>query len=152
MIGWFEWLGIAAMMLMMAITCFDVVGAKIFRWRLLGALDMVMLSQTVAIAFAAGTTQILGRHIQVEFFFKLLPKPVQTIVDGFIHFLGLGLFGLIIWRLCELGYSFQMSGEYSATVHIPYYPFAYGIALASIPVFLVFLLVFLKSLTKKKEQ
>jgi hypothetical protein len=46
---------------------------------------------------------------------------------------------LIIWQLCALGYSFQTSGEYSATAHIPYYPFAYGIALAIIPVCLVFL-------------
>ena len=152
MSSWFEWLGIAAMLLMMAITCIDVVGAKLFRWRLLGALDMVMLTQIVAIAFAAGMTQILGRHIQVEFFFKLLPEPVQRIIDSFVHFLGLGLFGLIIWRLCVLGYSFQTSGEYSATIHIPYYPFTYGIALASIPVFLLFLQAFLKSLTKKREQ
>ena len=49
---WFEWIGLAAMLLMMVTTCIDVVGAKIFRWRLFGAIDIVMLSQLVAIAFA----------------------------------------------------------------------------------------------------
>ena len=149
---WFEWIGLAGMLLMMAITCIDVVGAKIFRWRLLGALDMVMLSQIVAIAFAASMALILGRHIQVEFFLKLLPRRARAIINSFVLLLGLGLFSVIIWRLCVLGYSFQTSGEYSATVHIPYYPFAYGIALASIPVCLVFLLEFLKSLTKNRVQ
>lgn len=150
--GWCEWLGLAGMLLMMAITCIDVVGAKVFQWRLLGAIDIVMLSQIVAIAFAVSMSLILGRHIQVEFFFKLLPRRAQAVINSFVLLLGLGLFSVIIWRLCVLGYSFQTSGEYSATVHIPYYPFAYGIALASIPVWLVFLLEFLKSLTKKVQR
>ena len=146
---WFEWIGLAGMLLVMAITCIDVVGAKVFKWPLLGALDMVMLSQIVAIAFAASMALILGRHIRVEFLFNLLPRRARAIINSFVLLLGLGLFSVIIWRLCVLGYSFQTSGEYSMTAYIPLYPFAYGIALASIPVCLVFLLEFLKSLTKK---
>jgi len=145
---WFEWIGLAGMLLMMAITCIDVVGAKVFHWRLLGAIDIVTLSQIVAIAFAASIALILRRHIQVEFVVKLLPRRAQAVIDSFILMLGLGLFIVIIWRLCVLGYSFQTSGEYSATVRIPYYPFAYGIALACIPVCLVLILKFLKSLTR----
>jgi TRAP-type C4-dicarboxylate transport system permease small subunit len=146
---WFEWIGLAGMLLVMAITCIDVVGAKVFKWPLLGALDIVMLSQIVAIAFAASMALILGRHIRVEFLFNLLPRRARAIINSFVLLLGLGLFSVIIWRLCVLGYSFQTSGEYSMTAYIPLYPFAYGIALASIPVCLVFLLEFLKSLTKK---
>ena len=145
---WFEWIGLAGMLLMMAITCIDVVGAKVFHWRLLGAIDIVTLSQIVAIAFAASIALILRRHIQVEFVVKLLPRRAQAVIDSFILMLGLGLFIVIIWRLSVLGYSFQTSGEYSATVRIPYYPFAYGIALACIPVCLVLILKFLKSLTR----
>ena len=148
--GGFEWLGLVAMLLMMVITCIDVVGAKVFRWRLLGALDYVMLSQTVAIAFAAGMALILGRHIRVEFFFRLLPQRAQKVIDSVVILIGLGLFILVIWRLFELGHNFQTSGEYSPTAYIPLYPFAYGIALASIPVCLALLLEFLKSLTKRE--
>jgi hypothetical protein len=57
---------------------------------------------------------------------------------------------VIVWRLTALGYLLQISGDYSATIHIPYYPFAYGIALACTPVCVVFLLEFLKSLKKRK--
>ena len=146
--GWFEWVGLAGLLVMMAITCIDVVGAKVFRWRLFGAIDLVMLSQTVAIAFAASMTLILGRHVQVEFFVKRLPRRAKGIVNSLILLLGFVLFIVIIWRLCVLGYSFQTSGEYSMTAYIPYYPFAYGIALASIPVCFVFLLRFIKSLRK----
>ena len=149
---WCEWLGLAALLLMMVITCIDVVGAKVFRWRLLGAIDIVMLAQIVAISFAAGMALILGRHIQVEFFFNLLPRRVQKVVNSFVILLSLGLFILVIWRLCVLGYSFQTSGEYSPTAYIPLYPFAYSIALASIPVCLILLLEFLKSLTERVQK
>ncbi len=141
--GWCEWLGIAAMLMMMMITCIDVVGAKVFLRPLLGAIDIVMLSQIVAISFAASMALIVGRHIRVEFFFNLLPRRAQAVINSFVLLLGLGLFILIIWRLGVLGHSFQTTGEYSATAYIPLYPFAYVIALASIPVCLVFLQSFL---------
>jgi TRAP-type C4-dicarboxylate transport system permease small subunit len=149
---WCEWLGLAALLLMMVITCIDVVGAKVFLRPVLGAIDIVQLSQIVAISFAAGMTLILGRHIQVEFFFNLLPRPVQAISDSVVHLLGLGLFIMIVWRLFVLGRSFQTTGEYTATAYIPLYPFAYAIALACIPVCLVLLLDFLKSLTRREQQ
>ena len=150
--GWCEWLGVAAMLLMMVITCTDVVGAKVFLSPLLGAIDIVMLAQIVAISFAAGMALIIGRHIQVEFFFNLLPRRAQAVINSFVLFLGLVLFILIIWRLCVLGHTFQTSGEYSPTAYIPLYPFAYAIALASIPVCLVLVLEFFKSLTKRVQK
>ena len=144
--NWFEWIGLAGMLLMMAITCIDVVGAKVFHWRLFGAIDTVMLSQIVAIAFAAGMVLILGRHIQVDFLIDRLPNRAQAVIDSIVLLLELGLFSLIIWQLCVLGYTFQTSGEHSQSAYIPYYPFAYCIALASIPVCFVLLLKFLKSI------
>jgi len=89
------------MLLMMVITCIDVVGAKVFRWRLLGAIDIVMLSQIVAISFAASMSLILGRHIRVEFFFNLMPRRAQPVINSFVLLLGLGLFIVIIWRLVQ---------------------------------------------------
>jgi len=149
---WFQWIGLAGLLVMMVITCIDVVGAKVFRSPLLGALDIVMLAQTVAIAFAASMALILGRHIEVEFFVKMLPRRVGAVIDSVVLLLGLGLFMVIVWRLSVLGHLFQTTGEYSATIHIPYYPFAYGIALASIPVCLVFLVKFLKSIGRMAQR
>jgi len=146
--GWFEWIGLAGLLLMMVTTCIDVVGAKVFLWRLFGAIDIVMLSQLVAISFATSMALILGQHIQVEFFYNMWSRRTQAVIGSVVLLLQLGLFMMIIWRLCVLGYSFQTSGEYSATAHIPYYPFAYGAALACIPVCLVIFLEFLKSLRR----
>ena len=78
---------------------------------------------------------------------KKMPQRAQAVVDSFIFLLSLVLFSAIIWRLAVLGYSFQNSGVSTATIYIPLYPFAYGIALASIPVWLVLLVDLLKSVT-----
>jgi TRAP-type C4-dicarboxylate transport system permease small subunit len=146
--GWFEWIGLAGMLLMMVITCIDVLGAKVFHWRLFGAIDFVMLLQIVAIAFTSSMALILGRHIQVDIFISSLPRRAQAVIDIIALLLGLGLFIVIIWQVCVLGYSFQISGEHTATTRMPYYPFAYGIALASIPVCLVYLQRFLNALMR----
>jgi TRAP-type C4-dicarboxylate transport system permease small subunit len=150
--GWFELIGVAGMLLMMTITCIDVVLAKVFKSPILGALDIVQLSQIVAISFACSMTLILRRHIQVDIVFNLLPRLAQKVINGIVLLLGLGLFIVIIWRMCVLGYSFQTSGEYSMTAYIPLYPFAYGIALACIPVCLTLVLEFLKSLTRREHK
>jgi len=131
---------------MMLITGIDVIGAKLFKWRLLGAIDIVMLSQIVAIAFAAACTLIAERHVRVEFLVSRLRARTRAVIDSIVYILCSGLFILIIWRLTVLGYSFQKTGESSATIYIPLYFFAYGVAAACIPVCLVYLTKLVKAL------
>ena len=150
--NWFQLIGVAGMLLMMVITCVDVVGSKMFKSPLLGALDFVVLAQIIAISFANSSTLISGRHIQVEFFFDLFPRPVRTFIKSTMLLTSLGLFILIIWRLGDLGYSFQKTGEYSPTAYIPLFPFSYAVAFASIPVCFVLLLEFVKTLIKGVQE
>ncbi|UCD82567.1 MAG: TRAP transporter small permease [Desulfobacterales bacterium] len=150
--GWFERVGVWGLLLMMVITCADVFGAKLFRKPVYGALDIVMLAQVVAVAFATAFSLIIGRHVTVEFFVPLLPPRLRAIVDMVISFFGLSFFILIIWRLAAFGYSLQIGGEVSATIRIPLYPFAYGIAFASIPVSLVFLVRILSAAVRIVER
>ena len=74
-------------------------------------------------------------------------KP-KAVIDSIVHLLGFGFFILIIWRLSVLGHNFQIGGEGSATARIPLYPFAYGIALACVPVCFVLLFQFLSALVR----
>ena len=130
--GWFEWIGLAGLLVVMFITCIDVVGAKVFLKPVLGAIDIVMLSQLVAISFAAAFSLILGRHVQVEFFVAKLPRRAQAVIDSIIHLLGLGLFILIIWRLCIHGYFLQTGGR---RAQLPAYPFILSPMVLPLPVF-----------------
>ena len=146
--GWFEWIGLAGLLTVMFITCIDVIGAKLFLKPVLGAIDIVVLGQLVAISFAAAFSLLLGRHVQVEFFVATLPRRAQAVTDSIVFLFGLTLFILIIWRLCVYGYSLQTGGEVSATARVPLYPFAYGIAVASVPVCLIFFLEFLNAIVR----
>jgi TRAP-type C4-dicarboxylate transport system permease small subunit len=146
--GWFEWIGLAGLLVLMFITCIDVIGAKLFLKPVFGGIDIVMLSQLVAISFAAAFSLLLGKHVTVEFFVPRLPRRAQAVADSIAFLLGLIFFVLIVWRLCVHGYSFQTGGEVSATARIPLAPFAYGIAIACVPGCVVFFLGFVNSLIR----
>lgn len=143
-----EWVGLLAIVLMMMITTVDVLGAKLFRQPVFGALDIMMIAQLIAMSFAAAIALILDRHVQVDFFVMLLPARVQAAVDCFVNLLGFFLFALVVWRLCIYGYDLQTGGEVSSTARIPFYPFAYAAAFAFIPVCLVYICGFLSSAIK----
>jgi TRAP-type C4-dicarboxylate transport system permease small subunit len=144
----FESIGLAGLLVMMLITCMDVVGAKIFLRPVPGSIDIVMLSQLVAISFAGASALLLGRHVQVDFFVPILPPRIRDIVECVMSFFALVLFLLIIWRLSAYGHSLLVGKEVSPTAYIPLYPFSYGIALACIPICLVLLSSFLKPLLR----
>ena len=141
-----EWVGLAGLILMMIITFVDVIGAKVFQAPLLGAIDLVMISQLMAVSFALAGSVILGRHVEVEFFVPLLPTSLQKIITSIVHFMGLFLFVIICWQLFKYGYFLQSGEEVSPTLRIPLYPFAYGAGLACIPVFLIYLNKFIQSI------
>ena len=143
-----EWVGLAALVLMMAVTTLDVLGTKLFLLPIFGALDIMMLAQLVAMTFAAGATLIVGLHVTVEFFIPLLPDRIQTVVDCIVSLLGFILFALIVWRLCLYSYDLQIEGEVSSTARIPFYPFAYGATLACVPVCLLYFSHFVESFLK----
>ncbi len=143
-----EWVGLAALILMMLITTIDVISAKLFLRPVYGALDIMMLAQLVAISFAVAATLILGQHVKVEFFVALLPERVQAVIECIVFLLGLLLFVLIVWRLFLYGYDLQTGGEVSSTARIPFHPFAYGVAIACIPVCLVYFSFFIRSILR----
>jgi TRAP-type C4-dicarboxylate transport system permease small subunit len=143
-----EWVGLIGFLVIMVITTLDVIGAKLFLKPIFGALDMVMQAQLVAMSFAAAATLITGRHVAVEFFVPLLPRPLQKIVAVFVNLVGLALFAILVWRLTEYAYALQTDNEVTPTARIPLYPFAYGAAFACIPVSLVYLCSLLESLVQ----
>lgn len=146
--GWAEWVGFGALFLMVALTCVDVLGAKLFRIPVFGALDIMMLAQLIAVSFAGAMALIQNRHVQVGFFMVMFPRRVQALVDILINFLCLGLFVIVVWRLFVYGLGLQSGGEETMTAAIPMAPFSYAAALATIPLCLVFLQRFLSSILK----
>lgn len=143
--GWFEWISFAGLLLMMAVTCVDVVGTKLFQAPLFGSIDMVVLLQLLGVSFAGSITLVTDRHIRVDFFWNLLPRVARNLLDSLVHLLLFGFLASLVWRLFALGFSFQAGGEESATARIPLFPFIYSAAVACIPMCLVYFQQFLQS-------
>jgi TRAP-type C4-dicarboxylate transport system permease small subunit len=140
-----ELIGLAAMIFLVFITTADVIGAKLFNRPVFGTLDAVMLSQVVAISFAAAITLIVGRHVEVEFLVRLFPKGVQMVVDLFVKLLCLTLFLILVWHLTAYAHHLQVKTEVTPTARIPVYPFAYGAAFGCIPVCLAYISIIIHS-------
>jgi TRAP-type C4-dicarboxylate transport system permease small subunit len=146
--AWLERIGIIGLLVMLGVTCVDVLGTKCFRSPIHGAIDIVMLCQVVAIAFTIAIAQIAGRHVRVELFVSRLTETSQAVIDSFIYLFQFILFALIVWRTYELGSSLATADEVSGTLFVPLYPFIFAIAVGCIPMCILFLLKFLNSVSK----
>ena len=143
---WLEWVGFAGILIIILVTTVDVVGAKAFLMPIPGSLDIVVLAQLIAASFTVAATLLAGRHVRVDFFVTLFPKRLRNIINAVVGFLGFVLFVIIVWRLALYGYALHSSGEVSPTIRTALYPFAYAAALACIPMCLIFLCQFIRSL------
>ena len=118
-----------AITFMMGLTVLDVI-LRSFRRPIIGTYELVAFSGAVVIGFAIPLTSWMRGHIFVDFFTGKLPKAAQTIFNVITRCLGIGLFSLIGWNLVKVGMDLHQSGEVSLTLQMPFYPIAYGVAVA----------------------
>ena len=142
---WGEWIGVIGIIIMVAVTCIDVVGAKLFLLPVPGCIEIVSLVQVAAIVFAVAATQREGGHISVEMFVGKLPPRLRIWVRMLTSLLGLILFLLLIYEGIGLGNEYLDAGEVTATIKIPFYPFAYAFSIALLPVAMMMLVDFIRA-------
>jgi TRAP-type C4-dicarboxylate transport system permease small subunit len=139
---WFNWIAVAGLTVMLVLVTVDIVGAKLFKQPVPGAMDLTALLGLVVIAFAVAQTQLMGRHITVNFLTVRLPKPVRLVVQSISTLLCILFFAAVIWRAFMYARDMQILGDASMTINIPLAPFAYGLALAFIPMLLILVIRF----------
>jgi TRAP-type C4-dicarboxylate transport system permease small subunit len=144
--SWGEWIGVMGIMVMVLITCADVVGAKLFLLPVPGAVEIVSLVQVAAIVFAIAATQRHGGHISVEMFVDTFHPRLRSVVKTLTSLLGLVLFVLLIYEGVGLGNSYLEAGEVTATIQVPIYPFAYAFSIALLPIAMMMLVDFIGAL------
>jgi TRAP-type C4-dicarboxylate transport system permease small subunit len=145
---WLNWVAGIGLVGMLGLTVADIIGIKLLKNPIPGAIEIVALLGVVVTAFAIAYTYVLRGHIQVEFFVMRLPVRAQTIIASFITLLGLILFALLAWRSYEYARVLQTTGEVSMTQGIPFYPFVHGMAFCCIPVCLLLLVELIKLIMK----
>lgn len=142
-----EWIGTVGILVMVVVTCADVLGAKIFNRPVPGSTEIVSLVQVAVIIFAVAATQRERGHISVEMFVLKMPPRLRATVKSLTSLAGLVLFSLLVWEGFALGNEYLEAGEVTATILIPFYPFAWGFALALVPVVMMMLCDLVEALT-----
>jgi TRAP-type C4-dicarboxylate transport system permease small subunit len=146
-----EWIGVGGVLIMVVVTCADVLGAKLLTTPVPGSTEIISLVQVAAIVFAMAATQRHKGHISVEMFVTKMTTRVRSFIKAVTSLLGLILFALLIFEGFRLGNRYLEAGEVTATVQIPYYPFAYAFSLALVPVAVMLLVDFIEVMKKAKN-
>jgi TRAP-type C4-dicarboxylate transport system permease small subunit len=136
---WGEWIGVLGVMVMVITTCADILGAKLFNLPLAGSIEIVSMVQVAALVFAVSSTQRYRGHISVDMFVEKFPPPIRSAVKVLVSLLGLLLFLLLFYEGILLGNFYLGTGEATATIQLPLYPFAYSFSIAMIPIVMMLL-------------
>lgn len=123
----FNWVAAGALVIMMVLTCTDVV-LRFFRHPIPGTYEIVGLLGTVVISFSLAYTTVKKGHIAVEFIVSRFTGKTQNSIDAVNNFLSLILFAIITWQSTLYGFDLKQSGEVSLTVQLPIHPFVFGIS------------------------
>ena len=113
-----------------------------------GTYELVRFMGAVAVSFAMAHTSVEKGHVAVSLVVRLFPDRIQAIVETVTGLFGLSLFSLLSWQSVVFANDLRASGEVSMTLHLPFYPFVYGIGFAAAAVCLVLLVELSKNVAE----
>jgi TRAP-type C4-dicarboxylate transport system permease small subunit len=119
--------GALALVLMMLITCADVL-FRGFDHPIIWAVDTVGFMAVLALACAMPYTQVEGGHVGVDLLVLKMSPRGQAIIDSITASVSTVLFGVISWQMWRYASELASKGEVSMTVQIPKSPFIYAVS------------------------
>jgi TRAP-type C4-dicarboxylate transport system permease small subunit len=141
------WVAGVAIVVMMLLTCADVV-LRYFRKPIPGTYELVCFLGAAAVAFSMAHTSVERGHVAVTFVVSLFPRRIQGLIESITTIFGLFFFSLIAWQCVIYANELRRSGEVSLTLELPFYPFVYGISFSAVVVCLILLSDLFKSFFK----
>ena len=146
---WFLWVGGAALLIMMGISCANML-LRPFGVPLKGAYELAGFLGALTIALPLGYAQITRSHISVDILAAKMSKRAQRIMYGISSFFSMIFFALVGWQVFIFATTIWKRSETSETLRIIYHPFIYAVAFCCALLSFVLLIDFLKSLTPEK--
>jgi len=95
---------------------------------IIGTFEIVALLLALVIGFGIPQVSLDRGHVYMDFVLEKFSKRGRKVMNTFTRVLCLFLFVFIGYNLFNVGARFHASGEVSATIKIPFYPVAYGVA------------------------
>jgi TRAP-type C4-dicarboxylate transport system permease small subunit len=128
-----------ALTFMMLLTVADVL-LRAAGHPIVGTYEISALCLGLVIAFGIPQVSLDKGHVFMEFLLDKFPAVGKKAMATFTRLLCLTLFVFIGVNLLKVAAGFQASGEVTATVRLPIYPVAYGVAVCCFLECVVFLL------------
>lgn len=116
-----------ALTFIIALTLADVI-LRAFGRPILGTYEIVGMAGGVVIGFVTPFTSWVNGHISMDFLTGRLPAAAKKGFQVATRCVGIGLFIMISWNVLKIAGNLRSVNEVSATLEIPIYPIAYGVA------------------------
>jgi TRAP-type C4-dicarboxylate transport system permease small subunit len=126
-----SWVGCMVLVAMMLLTVVDVV-LRWMRMGITGTFELMSFGGALVVGFAIAQTSVDGAHVSVDVVTQLLGKRANVVLSVITRVMSIVFFLLLGWGLFLKGNELFASGEVSLTLHVPFYPVAYALALSSV--------------------
>ena len=117
-----------ALTFMMLLTVADVI-LRAGGHPIIGTYEISALCLGLVIGFGIPQVSLDRGHVYMEFLLEKFSPRGKDVMVTFTRLLCLILFASIGYNLLNVGAGFQASGEVTATIKLPIYPVAYGVAI-----------------------
>ena len=116
-----------AVTVMMLLTVADVL-LRAGGHPIIGTYEIVALLLALVIGFGIPQVSLDRGHVYMDFLLEKLSKRGKKVMNTITRLFCIILFLPLGCNLFNVGARFHASGEVSATIKIPFYPVAYGVA------------------------
>ncbi len=117
-----------------------------------GTYELVGFLGSLVLSLALIQTTYNQGHMVVEVLTRRLPPRIRLFIKRGNNLITMIVMGLISWQSLRYGMRVLDSGEVSATLRLPFYPFLYAIGLSFGLAALVLLVNFIKSFQTSEEK
>ncbi len=126
-----NWVGCMVLVAMMLLTVVDVI-LRWMRMGITGTFELMSFGGALVVGFAIAKTSIDGAHVSVDVLTQVLGKGTNRILFILTRAMGIVFFLFLGWGLFLKGNELFASGEVSLTLHVPFYPVAWALAICSV--------------------
>ena len=146
--------GVGAVFLaaMMFLTVTDVSLRYFFNRPLMGAFELTQFMMVILVSFGIAYCALLKGHVSVDLVVSRLRPRARAIIGSITYFMSLGIFSLVTWQSVLQANTQTASGQTSAILYIPIFPFVWVLAFGSGLLCLVLLVNLLESLSETVEK
>lgn len=123
--------GVASLVVLLAVTVVDVSGRYLFNRPLLGALELSEFMLVFLVFCGLASTDLKNGHVTVDVVVERFRPRLQGVSDGVAALLGTGLWAVIAWRSAAQAEKVRVVGEVSSNLVLPIYPFIWTAAIGS---------------------